>query len=287
MSKISPEPIFVLGGPRSGTTMLRLMISSHKDICIPPECGFALWLYDKYKDWGKEQGYDRYLTDLVNTKKFETWGLNSDEILKVIENEDPRNYAHLAKCVYKAYAVKMGYETVRIGDKNNFYIDYLDSLKALYPSACVIWIVRDPRDVFCSYREVMSKNTNSSYAPNLPTDVETFCEQWEKVIASFEKAKSLFCENIHITKYESIVSQPEKAAMQLCKHMQMPYDENMLRFYEMNDEPMDFTPWKGNTFKPVGDSSLGRYKLELQSNQIEIIERRLLVFLKDHGYLDR
>ena len=87
----SDEPIFVLGGPRSGTTMLRLMISAHHSICIPPECGFALWLHEKYKDWNKSQGYTQFLEDLLASKKFETRKLKGDDILRVIDAEAPCN----------------------------------------------------------------------------------------------------------------------------------------------------------------------------------------------------
>jgi hypothetical protein len=34
------EPIFILGNPRSGTSLLRLMLHSHSEICIPPESHF-------------------------------------------------------------------------------------------------------------------------------------------------------------------------------------------------------------------------------------------------------
>lgn len=44
-------PIFILGNPRSGTTLLQLMLACHPRLAVPPECGFALWLYDRYGDW--------------------------------------------------------------------------------------------------------------------------------------------------------------------------------------------------------------------------------------------
>ncbi|MDE2234040.1 MAG: sulfotransferase, partial [Gammaproteobacteria bacterium] len=48
----SPEPFFVIGSPRSGTTLLRLILTSHPQIVVPPECGFVTWLYPTFGEWG-------------------------------------------------------------------------------------------------------------------------------------------------------------------------------------------------------------------------------------------
>ena len=42
-------PFFILGNPRSGTTLLRLMLNNHPSVAVPMECGFAVWLHDSYK----------------------------------------------------------------------------------------------------------------------------------------------------------------------------------------------------------------------------------------------
>ncbi|MDC3391597.1 sulfotransferase [Candidatus Thioglobus sp.] len=40
-----------MGNPRSGTTLLRLILTSNSKITIPPECSFIIWLFDKYSNW--------------------------------------------------------------------------------------------------------------------------------------------------------------------------------------------------------------------------------------------
>jgi len=46
-----PAQIFILGNPRSGTTLLRLTLACHPQLAVPAECGFALWLHGRYRDW--------------------------------------------------------------------------------------------------------------------------------------------------------------------------------------------------------------------------------------------
>ena len=58
MSNISSIPIFfVVGRPRSGTTLLRMLFDAHPDVTFPPECQFIVNLYPKYKNvnpWKEE-----------------------------------------------------------------------------------------------------------------------------------------------------------------------------------------------------------------------------------------
>src|SRR3972149_1986006 len=98
-------PVFVIGNPRSGTTLLRLMLNNHRNIVVPPECGFAVWWYAKYKDWSKDscQGHhclDRFLKDLMTSKKIETWNLDFGALGKYIQSVKPFNYAELVSCIY-------------------------------------------------------------------------------------------------------------------------------------------------------------------------------------------
>ena len=42
------KELFIIGNPRSGTSLLRLMLTCHPEIVIPPESHFFLWLEEKY-----------------------------------------------------------------------------------------------------------------------------------------------------------------------------------------------------------------------------------------------
>jgi hypothetical protein len=48
---VNKKQVFIIGNPRSGTSLLRIMLNSHSSMVVPPECGFIQWWYQKYKDW--------------------------------------------------------------------------------------------------------------------------------------------------------------------------------------------------------------------------------------------
>jgi len=65
-------PLFILGNPRSGSSLFRIMLSLHPDICIPSECGFIQWWYNKCRDLSLKETKTKvkeYITDLATSKK--------------------------------------------------------------------------------------------------------------------------------------------------------------------------------------------------------------------------
>lgn len=265
--------------------MLRLILSSHERICIPPECGFALWLYRDYEFWTYEDGFENFIFEVVGTRKFETWGLEANDLRRVMTDVRPDDYAGLVDCVYQAYLEKVGKVGARWGDKNNFYVNHLEDLKTLYPSVSIVFIVRDPRDVFCSYRELMGKNIDGNYAPKLSTKINEFCGEWLEMDSKLELAKKLFGNKLHIVRYEDLVSSPQDHVGGICEFLGLNFEKSMFSFYENNDEPESFLDWKSRTFGPIDLKSVGRYRKSLEVGEIEMITAKLNHFLVDHGYL--
>ena len=93
-------PFFILGNPRSGTSMFRLMLNAHSKITVPPESGFALWFVDKYSNIEFNQEiYLQFINDLFIAKKFETWELDSEKVLQLINKEKPSSYQSIIELV--------------------------------------------------------------------------------------------------------------------------------------------------------------------------------------------
>ena len=99
------KPIFILGNPRSGTSLLRLMLHSHSHISIPPESHFFLWLEDKYKDWNISR-LENYIIDLCASTKFETWNINHEDLLVFLKKQRISSYGHLTSLVHYFYSLQ-------------------------------------------------------------------------------------------------------------------------------------------------------------------------------------
>lgn len=274
------QPIFILGNPRSGTSLLRLILTSHSEILIPPECGFIVWLYDKYRAWTAEDAVNsavrgQYLKDLFECKKFETWSLQYADVDTLIQESPPQNYADLCATVCKAYGKKHSYAGTIWGDKNNFYVRRLHILNEIYPKARFLHIVRDGRDVACSYREVMQHNSASPYAPKLSNDISSIASEWSKTVLTVDNFMAGLNEPRKFTiRYEELVRSPELSLSNICNWLELSYESHPLEFYKINRrvqlEPAMTMDWKARTTEPISADTVGRYNALLSDEEREI-----------------
>src|ERR1051326_3263300 len=114
--------LFILGNPRSGTSLFRLMLNAHPDIVAPPECGFLHWWSKKYRDWSWNNDAaartEEFVRDLGTSKKIETWKLRLDPLKDFILTHKPASYARLGELVYLFYARSVNRSPKVIADKN-------------------------------------------------------------------------------------------------------------------------------------------------------------------------
>ncbi|MEM1083902.1 MAG: sulfotransferase [Verrucomicrobiota bacterium] len=276
---------FVLGNPRSGTSVLRLALSAHSGMCIPPECGFALWLTERFADASFPDDLDSFVEAVVDCRKFETWELTADQIKAESMFGEVTDFASACGMVYRAFARVRRKEDALLGDKNNFYTEYVEKIVRHFPDSRVIWITRDPRDVLCSYRELKSRNIDSKYAPNLEQNAKGFAEEWGSNDGFRSQAERLFGSGFHSLRYEDLVTDPVSTLTAACDHLGLPFEERMLRFYENSDEPAEFLKWKERTKGPFDVSRIGRFREDLPNEMTEQVEAVLRSEMEAHGYL--
>lgn len=292
--KTSKAPFFVIGSPRSGTTLLRLLLTAHPRLVVPPECGFVVWLQPSFGHWGDKEFSDRRKVEhfseaVYQARKFETWGISRRKIEEAILDSSDLDYGKACEIIYELYAEKQGKKEIVWGDKNNFYLHHVKDLKEIYPAARFIHIVRDGRDVACSYREVMSAGSQGKYHPRFPSDIDEIASIWsgdvEEVSSAFESLKEADKYELH---YEDLTSAPEREMTALCNWLGVDYSEKMLEFHVYNRslglEPQETMIWKHKTLFPVDNASVGRYRQFLSEKEIGAFNRIAGRQLSKFGY---
>lgn len=277
--------LFVLGNPRSGTTIFRLLLSAHPQISIPPECGFAQWLADAYSSERFPEATEQFYRDVIKCKKFETWGLTLDDLTSESTHYEPSNFQEAVGNVYKAYARKRHRPDALLGDKNNYYIELVPELHHHFPEASILWITRDPRDVFCSYLDLSARRLETPYAPKLDTSAEAFSTKWGDAYAAMSDAKKRFGTRFHELRYEDLAKSPKDSLEACCRHLGLAFHPAMLRAHESSDEPTEFLAWKEKTTSPINPSMVGRHLRDLPPQDRETIESLLAGPMRTLGYL--
>ena len=282
------EKVFIIGNPRSGTSLFRLMLNAHPKVISPPECGFLHWWSAKYKDWNSlsntSNQIDIFINDLKSSKKITNWYLDFEKLKQRIIDIKPQDYATLGEIVYLLFAEQKGKNPILIADKNNYYINHLNDLNEIWPTAKYILVVRDGRDVACSYINIEKLVTDSPYKPILSTDISTIAREW---IANNKKCidfiNSLNSNRSFIVRYEDIVSNPKLFLTKVCDFLDVDFDKEMLTYYikniELHDEPISTLDWKLKTLESPDENNIGKHKKELSEenyNEFNAIASSLL-----------
>lgn len=272
------KKLFIIGNPRSGTSLLRIMLNCHSEITAPPECGFLQWWFSKYKKWDKNSNTQNQVEDFINdlktSKKIEDWKLDFENLKRLILKEKPESYSHLGELVYYSYALQKGKNPKIIADKNNYYINHLHDLIKIWSDAKIIFMVRDGRDVACSYINLRKVNTTSPYKPKLPTDVSDIAKDWaDNNKNAYDFTKKLPKDKHTLIKYEDLILHPDQTLKNVCSFLNIEFEKAMFEYYIHNakykDEPISTIDWKRKTLEKPDKTNIGKYKNELNKQQIQ------------------
>lgn len=281
---------FIIGNPRSGTSLFRIMLNGHPDIVSPPESGFLHWWHNKYREWNKnnnnEQDIDAFISDLLQSKKIEGLNLDFERIKYILLKNKPTDYSSLMCSVYMTYAELRGKKPSIIADKNNYYIKHLDDLHAIWPDAFYIMVVRDGRDVACSYLNIKKLETSSPYKPILSSEIDLIAKEWKE---NNERMRLFLKGKNHIVvRYEDLVLDCVGELKKVCGFFEIPYDEKMSQYHEIgaeqHDEPVSTIDWKRKTFEKPDPLNIGKYKTELNNESIVLFNNIAGDYLRIYDY---
>lgn len=255
--------VFIIGYPRSGTTLLRLMLNKHPRICVPPEAAFLAWLHRDFAEFSfSASAVHDFVVALSGTRKIENWKLDFFELERELIVRTPITYAELCDGVYDYYIQHVLQRSVDVvGDKNNTYLNEIDLLASLYPGARFVHIVRDGRAVAASCLDLASRSLASRYAPRLPGTLPEIAAHWNASIGTILSSLSALDRDRHATsRFEDLVVDPVSELRRLCAFLGVELDEDMLRFHQTSErdglEPEDYMEWKSKN------------RMQLQPNEV-------------------
>ncbi len=262
------RPVFVIGCPRSGTTLLTLMLSSHSRLAIPPETRFLLPVFRRRASFGDltvTANRRRLARAVVRRRgsKFGHLGLDADRVRKTVVHGPPSLGSALA-APYRLYAADRG--KVRWGDKRPGYFRNVDVIRALFPDAQVVHLVRDPRDSVASLKRMTWWRHGTVGA------VATWVHA---VDCARGAARRLPAGSFLELRYEDLVRDPQQELERLCAFLGEDFEQSML---EHQDEAARLPErqrgrWHRETQNEVGTRRVGTYAGVLSAGEVALVER--------------
>jgi len=158
---MKPGPIFIIGAPRSGTTLLQYMLRSHPRISFPTgESHFMVPLYRESASFGDlrmPENMRRLLVDIYRRSAdfidSELHGLKF-EVDVLAEKFCKQNLSNVPAVIRGLMELNAhGEGKLRWGDKTPYYSLHVPLIMEMFPDAQIIHILRDGRDCALSMLE--------------------------------------------------------------------------------------------------------------------------------------
>lgn len=250
----SNQPIFIIGSPRSGTSLLRLILDSHTNISCGPESKFlpemSQLICEKYWFAITDYGFDQAYWQQKNAKYFSDFQTE--------------------------YAQKRGKK--RWAEKTPAYSLNLDLINSLFPDCQFIHMIRDGNDVLASIIK------RWGYLKGFQ-----FLFKWKEYVEECQRFGASINPQRYIEiRYEELVNNPEVILKKLCQDfLHEPWQESLLKY---QDFPHDGKGWDNfpdqsqDQDLKIYNSNIGLGKKELNPIMKAIFQMSSRDLLKHLGY---
>ena len=258
------SPIVLGGCGRSGTTVLRVMLDSHRRLCCGPESSLFRrravdpdWLADRF---GFDRGEVRALRDAAPSRA------------AFIE-------AFADLCMRKAGKARWAEKTPR-------NIARIADIFRIFPAARFVHVLRDGRDVACSLRTHPRHKVVDGKLVPLDTwkPIAGCARRW---VRDIEGSRRWWGDpRFHTVRYEDLVLDPRPVLERLMGFLGEDWDEAMLAHASVESPFRDATRFAQNpeALVAVNTASIGRWERDLDERDRRIFKRIAGPLLVELGY---
>ncbi len=273
---IRERPVFIVSAPRSGSTLLRLILDAHPRLAVPPPD----WLFDlvypylySYGDLRQAANLLALAEDILRTPTVGKWPVKPSPVELVAAAAEP-TFAGLYAALHREYA-KTGGKT-RWGEKTPRNSFWMDEIRALFPDAQFIHIVRDGRD----------QAIDISDSILWPNSVYSGAHLWQRyVMAIRDSARRLPADALVEIRYEDLCASPEATIRRLCEFLGEEFDARMLAPHATPSARSWSThPLHAKTAQPISTRYCEMYKTRLPAADLAALEALIGETLAQFGY---
>ena len=270
-----PAPIFVVGHPRSGTTLLASMLGRHPIIASTPESLFlSQTRYDMLDVFGgiPDRIAARIMCTPMRHLADSNDGLTAALILaqKTGSKLDQRD---VFATVLNAYRTAQGKK--RILEKSPLHMRHIDELLTWFPDARILWIIRDGRANIASLQKV----------PWATHDAKTLALQWVRNVALALDSESRARDSVLRVRFEELVHDPVSTMQTILHHIGVSASDAIFdhRHPATTIKPSE-TDWKQNVNRPLQTARAEAWRHELTAPDQLVCARIMNPTLAVLGY---
>lgn len=257
--------------------MLRLILDRSADLAIPTESMF-LGDFAKVRTGARNLADHAAAIEFARTvwshPKVALWNLPGDAPVPPAGLTHIDAYRWCIEAPYRAFAERDG--ATRWGDKTPYYLSWLDEIKAVWPDARIIELVRDGRDVALSIMPLPFGGNNVWVAGN----------DWARGIRDGQAAVSRWPDDVLTLKYEDLTADPEPHIRAVCEFLDIAFHGDMLNVEKTEKHKVvaDQEGWFTNLWAGINQKSVGKWRTRMSAREQAVFAAAAGEELELHGY---
>jgi len=226
----SNVPVFIIGMPRSGTTLTEQVCASHPAV-------FGVGELDRLGMLIKSAGYARMPNGSIRKPP------------QALTSAEMRSMA----ASYIGFLTAKSPDSARIINKMPHNFMYIGMIALLFPNAKIIHCTRDPIDncmscFFSLFNETHGYNTDLRTLGLYYREYHRLMRHWDALLPG----------RIYECNYETMIADQEAESRRLIDFLGLPWDDACLRFYETDRSVT--TPSRWQVRQPIYKTSVKRWK---------------------------
>lgn len=280
MANVYTGPVFIVGSPRSGTTLLQYMLRSHPAISLPTgESHFMVPLYknsQQYGDLNEKNNIRKVLQEMYRRSAdfldTDLHGMKYD-----IDKLTEEFYTMKCNTMVKIFSALFrknadGENKKRWGDKTPYYVLHIPLILEMFPDAQIIHVIRDGRD--CALSMFQRKYDFDVY------NTYHAAKYWQQYVDTGQEYGQKLGSNQYLEiRYEDLLQDQIKTIKSVCKFLNEEYNESVINFKKASVQGK--TPLLQQA---VNMDNFGKWRKNMSARQIRIFESAAGDTLKRNNY---
>jgi hypothetical protein len=271
--------VFVVGCPRSGTTLLQRMLDAHPGLAVANDAHFIPKVIR-----GRGQTNPPLTPELVANvatyRRFERLGLTNFHVQRAAAGA--ATYAAFVRGLYDELATLHGKPLA--GEKTPDYVRHIPLLHTLFPKTRFLHLIRDGRDVALSVLDWARPGKGPGRLASWQRyPIATSAAWWERFVrAGLDDGRPLGAEGYLEVRYEALVSTPRETTERVASFLNLPWTEQMLAFHVGRTRTRPGRSAKKAWLPPT--SGLRDWRNQMRPPDIELFEALAGGLLAELGY---
>ena len=258
---------FIVGYPRSGTTLLSVLLDRHSRLCVTSETAF----FDEIAPALRPSDNSLLLEVLSNWRRLPELGLEPEMVRQRLGKSN-WTAGDVFAALLDLYALRR--RKLRCGEKTPQHLLHVPTIRHLFPEAKIICLLRDGREAALSLQGM-------PWGWGLPAAAEL----WQQYVQLMEQFVSQYPSHFMVVRYEDLLRSTEKVLSRTMEFLSECFEPGQL---DTNIPSQVVLPrsvqWKGKALEPIDIHQARRRCLEAKQEELAFLERVLDRDLRRCGY---